>query len=671
MLNSLYSLALTSMTNAQTSIANATNNIANSSTAGYARTETVYETSGYTTYNGVTVGLGADITSIESQLNKFLEVQYLKAYAQVNYYDTSLNYLSQVDSLFEQDEENKTGLNYLMSQNWLAWSELSSDPTSSSAREALLGDAENLIYELNNASTQLENTIDTVESEISDQVSEANELIDQIAALNKSLVADPDNSQFLAQRTQALRELDALVEVDVTYKDDGSVTVDMANGSYPLVDGEETHHLSYSAPTSTESLIPSSTYDGTLKYSGTSSEEITLEFVTSGSDGTAQFKVSYDGGQTWETDENGNQLLYTADSSSNSVEVNGVEISFEGSTTDHSAGDRYTIVAKSGLYWERSNGTLANVTPSNSISNRLESGSIAGLFDTRDETLQPVLDDLDSLAESLIWETNYAHSQGTGTEHHTSITGTYAAKDSSATLENSGLYFADKIESGELTLVTYDADGNVSTQATINVDPTTQSLDDIVSSINSAFGSDLTASVNADGQLELNAASDMSFEVGQDTSGVLAACGVNTFYTGTDAGTIAVNDYVSSDSSHINCGCVDLSDGTVPSGSNDTANAIYALTSATVGIGDDSSTSFSDYLAAIVAKVGAAASSAEVAQTSAASNSDYYYNQQQSASGVNTDEEVVDLAKYQSQYEACAKIIEITQSLMDTALSLV
>lgn len=670
MLNSLYSLATDSMANAQVSINNASNNIANADTAGYSRTEAVYETSGSTTYNGVTVGLGATIVNLESQLNTFLEAQYLAAYAELCYYDTSLNYLDQMNSLFDQEEDS--GLNYLLNQNWLAWNELSSDPTSLAAREALLGYSENLIYELNNTSEQIENTIDTVESEIASQVSEANELIDQIAALNEAIVADSDNTQLIAERTQALRDLDALVEIDVTYKDNGEVLVDVVNGSYPLVDGDETHYLEYAAATSTDSLVSSSTYDGEISFSGSSAEEITIEFVSSGPDGTAQFKVSYDGGVTWETDDSGNEILYTADDSTNSVTVDGVEIWFDGGTTDHAEGDQYTIVAKSGLYWEAGDGSLVNVTPSDDISNRLESGSIAGLFDTRDQDLVPTLESLDSLAEALIWETNVAHSQGTGTEPHTAVTGTYAADDSSATLENSGLYFADNIEAGELTLVTYDADGNISIMDTITVDPTVDTLDSVVAQINATFGPDLSASVNADGQLELSSATDMSFEIGEDTSYLLAACGVNTYYTGTDAGTIDVNDYVVDNVGHINCGAVDLSDGTVASGSNDTANAIYALSEAmTLSIGGQDDTSFSDYLAAIVSDVGSAASSAEIAQASASSNAEFYYDQQQSASGVNVDEELVDLTKYQNQYEACAKIIEVTQTLMQTALSLV
>lgn len=86
----------------------------------------------------------------------------------------------------------------------------------------------------------------------------------------------------------------------------------MTEEGYTMVDGTETHSLVYGDPNATASLIRDSDYDGTIEFSGSSSEELLLEFVSTGPDGTAEFKVSTDGGNTWLEDENGDTMLYTA-----------------------------------------------------------------------------------------------------------------------------------------------------------------------------------------------------------------------------------------------------------------------------------------------------------------------------------------------------------------------
>ena len=440
-----------------------------------------------------------------------------------------------------------------------------------------------------------------------------------------------------------------------------------------LVDGTETHTLVYGMPRTTESLVKNSSYDGELQYSGTSSEEILIEFTSTGTDGNAQFKVSLDGGATWQKDENGDTMLYTSGDENASVEIEGVEIWFDGGTADHEVGDRYSLVPKTGLYWESSDGTLKNITPltnasGNDVSNRTSGGSIAGLFTTRDDNVIPTRDSLDDLAEAIIWEVNSAHAGGAGLEHQTGLVGSYSVEDSSALLSNSGLNYAANIQAGNIELLSYDSDGAVLTSAIIAIDPTSDSIDDVIASINTAFSGELTASINSDGQIQLSAGSDMSFEIAGDSSNLLAALGVNTFFTGDDASNIAINSYVNEDISHINSGVLG-SDGTLDSGNNDIATLLFALSGETVSVGSQE-TSLSSYLAGLVSDVGSAAYSAELKQTYAQASAQYYYDQQAATSEVNVDEELIELTKHQQAYQAAAQIISVTQEMMETLLAM-
>jgi flagellar hook-associated protein 1 FlgK len=671
MLSSLYSLAANALKNAQVSVNNAANNIANADTEGYQRTDTVYETSYSITTYGLTVGTGADVTAIVSLMDEFVEAQYLDASADLNRENAALDYLNQLDELLNQADED--GLSDILSDFFDAWNELTTDPDSSSAREALLGSAETLTYALNSAAEQIESMVEAVNDEIQDAVSSANELIDSIAEANAAIAANPDDTTLISDRDLMVRELNAIIGVETIEQENGMVTI-LTEEGYTLVDGTETHSLVYTGARTTESLMRSSDYDGEIAYSGTSSEELLIEFVTSGTDGTAQFKVSLDGGETWIEDENGDTMLYTAGDADSAVEIEGIEIWFEDGTTEHTVGDTYTIVPKSGLYYEKSDGSLVNITPltdesGDYVSGRTADGTLAGLFTARDDSIVPTLDELDELSEALIWEVNSVHATGAGLESHESLTGSYEVEDSSALLSNSGLYFADKLEAGEFELFTYDSDGNVSTSAIIAYDPATDSLDDLINDINLAFGGELTASVNSDGNFVLSAASDMTFEIGSDTTNLMAALGVNTFFSGTDSGTITVDSSIATDASHINAGTLS-DDGTMSSGSNDIATVIAELSGETVTVGGQS-TSLSSYLASLVAGVGADAASTELKLTYAQTSADYYYNQQASASEVNVDEELIDLTKYQQAYQAAAEIITVTREMMDTVLDMV
>ncbi|WP_321404264.1 flagellar hook-associated protein FlgK [Maridesulfovibrio sp.] len=671
-LSNAMSIGQKAVTNAQISINTTSNNIANAETEGYQRADAVYDSASNINTYGTSLGTGADIIAIQANWDSFIEKQYLAASADLSSSEALSKYLSQLDSIFSQSEDE--GLAAAQDEFLSAWSELASDPDSLAERTSLLSEAETLIYALNSTASELKDMSDTVESEIVDQVATANELIDSIALLNEQIAASPDNYELVASRDQAIRDLDELIGVEVVSSSDGQTKIYTETGQ-PLVEGSETHYLVYSGSKSTESLQPGSAYDGEISYSGTSSEEILIEFVSSGADGTAQFKVSLDGGETWEEDANGNTLLYTADGADNSVTVAGVEISFSGATADHTARDRYSIVAKTGLYWESDSGALVNITPmtdssGNDINNRTSGGSIAGLFKVRDDYIEPTLDDLDDYTSALIWEVNSAHSQGAGTEHHSAVEGTYGVDDQNAVLSSSGLAYEDEIESGSFTINTYDADGNVTGNSSITVDPSTESLGDIVTKINTDFAGSLTASVNSDGELEIQGVGDTTFEFTDDTSGFLAATGINTFFEGSSASDISINSYVAENKEHINAGAV-ADDGSVSSGSNSIAESINDLLNQSVSIGEGSSAqsaTLTEYLAAIVSEVGAAAAKAETQVTCDTASAELYAEQQESVSGVNVDEELVNLTKYQQQYQAACQIISVTQEMFETIL---
>lgn len=671
-----YTTGLSALNNAQTGISVASNNIANTSTEGYRRTSVSQEESQTINMAYGNLGTGADITAIARVTNDFIEAQYLSSSSDQGKWEVCQEKLAGIETLFDQEENY--GLEAVLENFWESWQDLAADPDSEACKVVVQSCAQSVVDSITTLSQGLDTMQNTINDEIADVVTQVNTLSAQIADLNAQIATDQDNNDLLDQRDQYVRDMAEILDIQTISGQNGQITI-MTGGGYNLVDSAVSHNLSLESAHAEEVLIPDSTYQGEVKFTGDSSEEYLLEFISDGPEGSALFKASTDGGDTWLSDDNGDPLVFTSAGSDNPVSVGDIEIWFEDAgTTEHSSGDQYIVMPKTGLYWEGGTGS-ANITPltttsGEDVAGRVSGGSLAGLFETRDTYMGTYEQELDTLAGSLIYQVNALYSQGAGMSPVSSVEGTYAVNDDSVALEKSGLTFADQVTSGTFTLVTYDsASGDVVGDPTsIAFDPSTESLSDLVDSINTTFSGEITASVT-DGTLELTGETGYAFAFGEDTCGVMAALGMNTFFSGEDASDMVLHPELSADSSKIHSGSID-GDGIVAAGNNDTALGISTLASNPVSLtslnGTTNTESLQEYLAVIIAGIGTDSSLAQTNYASAQSVSQYFYDQQESVSGVNLDEELTNLTKYQQEYEAAAQIIQTTKSMFDTLLGI-
>ena len=169
------------------------------------------------------------------------------------------------------------------------------------------------------------------------------------------------------------------------------------------------------------------------------------------------------------------------------------------------------------------------------------------------------------------------------------------------------------------------------------------------------------------------AVEEFSFGFGQDSTGLLAALGINTYFAGTDAGSIVVNPAVASNTSLINAGHYNGA-GEINPGDNLIAADIAALKDKKLDIhtdfGGTARQTLSEYYNALVSSVGADTSGSKFNfdyQNSLAQDLDA---QQQSLSGVNLDEEMSNLIKFQHSYTAAAKLISTADQMLQTLLGL-
>ena len=350
------------------------------------------------------------------------------------------------------------------------------------------------------------------------------------------------------------------------------------------------------------------------------------------------------------------------------------------------AGDKFDLTPKDALYWIEPTRGPQNVTPQVYLDgtdnkDRVYGGKMASYFNIRDDNCARYLDELDATARSLIWEVNRQHSQGAGLQKFDSLQGTESVGDTGQPLGSwqSRLVFSDKLQAGTIQFHFYDklTDKGHLSSATLDFDPATDSLEDVMAKINALTDKDgkqlLQASIQ-NGRLEIiSNNADQQFVLGADSSGLMAALGVNTFFSGNSAESLAVNEMLHKNSHWVASGQVN-GNFEVNEGDGATATAIGELAKKDVTISTTWKTvdnqTISEFYANLVSEVG---SERRLSKT----NSEYHstltqdlFERSQAVSGVNLDEEMTNLIKYQHSYIAAAKLITTADQMLQTLLGI-
>jgi flagellar hook-associated protein 1 FlgK len=352
-------------------------------------------------------------------------------------------------------------------------------------------------------------------------------------------------------------------------------------------------------------------------------------------------------------------------------------------------GSGYTLVSHSEVYslefdagrikWESSGTTHADITDT------ITGGKMGGWLEVRDVIAPQYKSELDELAKSIVWEVNGIHTQGAGLKkYEDTLTASYGVGEGNAAtdLANTALDFRDGIGTGSFNIWVYDNAGNVvgggPKTVSIFAGPGGTSLEDLIASID---GPDLAAG-EVDGKLVLTPSAGYSFAFSDDTSHVLTALGINTFFTGSDARSMGMNAALNADKSLIAAGRMD-SAGEMAVGDNSNALAMTKLQYRPVSMSryeyergeadpveievDDT---IENYLYSLVASIGTRSQSTSRAREYNEVIVNKLTDTRNNLSAVSLDEEMTNLIKYQQAYMAAAKLIstvdEMYQALLDT-----
>jgi flagellar hook-associated protein 1 FlgK len=168
----------------------------------------------------------------------------------------------------------------------------------------------------------------------------------------------------------------------------------------------------------------------------------------------------------------------------------------------------------------------------------------------------------------------------------------------------------------------------------------------------------------------LQASTDLSGYMSQlNTFASSLVSEVNDLYSPT-CGSDVFSDTTGEEASTITASTTFL-DNQTSANLNTVAVDIANLQDTTVTFGDGTSSTLQGYLSNIQDGIGNDVQQADTNATDSQSLQTQLQSQQQSVSGVSVDEEMVNVIQYQQLYEAAAKVVETTSTLMDTAISMV
>ena len=293
-----------------------------------------------------------------------------------------------------------------------------------------------------------------------------------------------------------------------------------------------------------------------------------------------------------------------------------------------------------------------------------DGGQIGALFRQRDETVDPAINDLDTLARELAFQVNRIHSQGQGLRGFTSVTGLNTVNDPTANLAADAAEIPFDIRNGSFELHVTNQSTGERTTVLIAVDPNTTSLNQLAARISAAFpGGTGSATVTPDGALRIDASSGYEVSFSDDSSGLLAALGVNSFFAGSSAVDISVNQAIIDDPRLLASG-----QGHTP-GSNGAALAIAHLED--FGVENLGGRSIRGFWQSATTDLGVRTQAANTKAESTALVRDSLESQIQATSGVSLDEESINMLSYQRQFQAAAKYIATIDETLQTLLSMI
>lgn len=217
-------------------------NISNANNKNYVRQSAIHSESSYNqnVIRGYQLGTGVTVQQIRQIRDEFLDLRIRNEMASYGYFSSKSEILGEIESIF--NEITNSGLQSVMDDFWNGWSELYKEPESLTIRGLLHESAVALKTTVNHISQQLDNLQSNLNKEMLNKSKEVNEILRDIASLNKNIKLAESFQRVSANdyrdmRNEKLDKLSELLPIRYYENKYGEVVVslngrDLINGDY-------------------------------------------------------------------------------------------------------------------------------------------------------------------------------------------------------------------------------------------------------------------------------------------------------------------------------------------------------------------------------------------------------------------------------------------------------
>jgi len=652
-----FSIGLSGLNAAQRALDVIGNNIANAATEGYHRQRVELSPAYSTDTGGILLGGGVDFEGVTRIIDGLLEQEILRQASSLEYVAQEHTTLQMVESAFGE-LSSSSGLNTAINEFFNAMGDLSAHPAEPIWQNQAVSTAETMAARFRTLGQYLITLENQVILEAQNTIEQVNSLANRIAELNDDIqrieISGTKANNLRDHRDQCISELSQLVGLQTQNREYGVVDVSVA---------------------------------GIAVVAGASATEL-----ETGLQGDGKYGIGIAGSYNYNSDIQGgrlggllslkNQLLTGFHNQLDDLaaaiilQVNQIHVQgagSEGSFTEltgwvmagEALADFQPPVTDGKIYIRVTDTSTSQVTR-NEIDIDVSSdtlttiaakiAAVTGLDASVNSSALSITADagyeFDFLPAVLPSPTN-SDLTGTSSPPTMSVSGIYTGQDNDTftfTVVGSG-----DVGNGTLRLEVTDGDG--ADVATLNIG-SGYAAQDMLEVGDSGIRISLTAGDLVDGN---------TFEVdvfsNTDTPGVLAATGINTFFSGSSASDIAV--------------CSDITDSpgriatALGSELTDNTNSVRLAELREQALSSLNNMTVEEFYRQLVADIGQTLSIKQMTRSSTEVLLQDLKNQQGDISGVNVNEEAAQLLVFQQMFQAMAKYLATVQSSISSVMEIV
>lgn len=631
------------------------NNIANAATDGYHRQRLNLVPAYASQVGSVLIGGGVDVAGISRMVNVLLENEILRQQSSYEQISKEVDILRTVETAFGELSTGG-GLNETIDEFFNALQDLASNPNQAVWQNQVLTASETMTNRFRSLDEFLGNLESQITLEAEQTIEEINNLVDTIAELNNNIerqeIEGGQSNNLRDKRDLCITELSQLINVQTQAREYG--VVDLSIAGIPVLTGTTAIELEVGF---NENIGLGITVAGEFNY------------YTDIQGGRLGGLLSLKNDIVSNIRDDLNSLAATIIQQVNKYHVQGA--SSEGSFTQLTGwpmvsedlidfnppvtdGNIYIRVIDTSTGTITRNAVTVDVSTDSLSSLAADITSITGLTaSVSDSKLHVQADpgyEFDFLPCVLPLPTD-SDFTGTTSPPAVSISGIYTGSENQTfTFTVSG---TGSVGNGTLQIAVTDGEANTVTTLNVGSGYAAGDILDVGNGIKIALGIGDLADGNT---FEVDAFGE------SDTSGVLAAVGINTFFSGRNASDIAVCSYISDTTGRIAIAMgPDMTDNTNASRlANLRDQAVSGLDSMTPG----------EFYRNLVADIGLDLSIRQVRQENIEAIVQNLANQQSEVSGVDINDEAAKMLVFEQMFKAMAKYLNTIQTSLSTIMEL-